>query len=360
MFNVTDAVREMLIGSIALIGPSGSGKTLSALMIAKGMMDQKYGDTITDAEKWQKIGFIDTEHKRAKIYANTSRFGIEIGSFKHLDFTAPFTVDRLDHAVKILKGQYKVEVIISDSITHFWEGDEGLLDLQQKMGGNFQAWRTVNPHYNAFVSLATGERHDIDMINCIRAKQEYQVSQNETGKLKVEKLGLKPQQRDSLEYEFQIVFSIDMSHVATTLKDNSGYFETMPQVITPTVGGMIYDWLKSGKDLAAEELEEKKNWIAAIEVYLDSNVPGMKEFTQKSIDQINSSKYGSLENMPLSRLKDFADMLKKKEPEISKEHSAALAGLYEVAKSFKIKGYTKMSKAELEQAIKDAQQKKGA
>ena len=49
---------------LALTGVSGAGKTLSALYIAYGMT----GD-------WSKIALIDTEHERARFYANRSDLG---------------------------------------------------------------------------------------------------------------------------------------------------------------------------------------------------------------------------------------------------------------------------------------------
>ena len=49
---------------LALTGVSGSGKTLSALYIAYGIT----GD-------WNKIALIDTEHERARFYADRSDLG---------------------------------------------------------------------------------------------------------------------------------------------------------------------------------------------------------------------------------------------------------------------------------------------
>lgn len=315
-FLITEAQREQLIGCVAFTGPSGAGKTLGSLKVAKGMMDAKYGGDLTDSEKWKKIGVIDTEHSRSKIYANTTGFGLEIHSFIHLDFTAPFSVDRLDKAVLALKS-HGCEVIIIDSLSHFWEGDGGILDLQQKYGGNFQAWREVNPTYGKFISIVTGERHEVDILACMRAKQAYEVTENEVGKLKVEKLGLKPVQRDSLEYEFQIVFGIDMDHNAFRLKDNSGAFNT-PRKLETDVGEIIYNWLKTGVDVLAEERKEKEAIIQTIQGYAESNHDEMKEFVAKTIEAAEK-RYGELINMPLNRLHDFVNAVHVQEVKLNKE-----------------------------------------
>ena len=59
----TQVTREKSKLRLALAGPSGAGKTLSALLMAYGIT----GD-------WGKIALIDTEHGRAKFYANRSDF----------------------------------------------------------------------------------------------------------------------------------------------------------------------------------------------------------------------------------------------------------------------------------------------
>mgnify|MGYP001182224506 CR=1 FL=1 len=315
MFQITEAVREQLIGAIAFTGPSGSGKTLSMLKTAKGMMDKKYGTSISEIDKWKKIGVIDTEHKRSLIYAQTSGFNVTIDTFLHLDFQKPYTVDRLDQAIKALK-DHGCEVIIIDSLSHFWEGDGGLLDLQQQFGGTFQAWRDVNPYYNYFISLITGEKHQIDTLCGIRSKQAYEVSTTETGKLEVQKLGLKPVQRDSLEYEFQIVFGINMNHQAVALKDNSSIFQFPHQVETET-GEKIYEWLKEGKDVIAEQNAKKEELIGIINEYKEHANESMSNYTKRLIKKAENT-YSSLMSMPLNRLEDFVQNLRTKETQLPK------------------------------------------
>lgn len=391
MFEVTDAKREMLVGSIGFIGASGAGKTLSMLKTAKGFMDRMLPEA-TDHEKWQKVGVIDTEHERSKIYAGTSNFGIEIGAFKHLNFQEPFSVERLDAAIKFLKEKFDVKIIIIDSISHFWEGPGGILELQQKYGGTYQAWQQTNPHYAHFVSLVTGEKYQIDMLNGIRAKQHYEVSQNEVGKLKVQKMGLKPTQRDSLEYEFHIAFNIDMDHIATTMKDNSGMFNQVPQQIETEVGEKLYSWLKTGEDVISEKIEkekaeqeEKQSMVNTIESYMESKVLGMSEFATNAINA-TVKKFGELDKLSLKTLQTMVTRFNAKEQELKKEQQKVtddvvkqldesqkevdkqnqedqkveemlVKDLREVAKTFKIEGYSKMLKPELIDAIKVAQAK---
>lgn len=369
MWNVTDAKRELLIGSIAFIGASGSGKTLSMLKTAKGFMDKKYPG-LTDSEKWAKVGVIDTEHSRAKIYAGTSNFGAQIGSFKHLDFPAPYTVDRLDEAIEYLKQTQKIEILIIDSTSHFWEGSGGLLDLQQDFGGNFQAWAKVNPFYDKFISLVTGEKHELDTLVGIRAKQHYEASTSDTGKLKIEKMGLKPIQRDSLEYEFHIVFNIDMDHIATAMKDNSGMYDGSPGMIETKDGENLYTWLKTGEDVKAKEKAEKKVVVDTILAFKESDMKGMEKYVDDLIQKVEKT-FPSLYHLPLDRLHAFVTMVSKEEKRIRESNADGVKSLQEaagidkllvkdlleVAKTFNIEGTSKMNKDQLLDAIKKEQLK---
>jgi hypothetical protein len=77
----------------AVIGCSGSGKTAGALLTAFGMIKEAYPN-ISYEEIQDKIGVIDTEHGRSKLYANTDFDGSLIGEFLHIDFDPPYTTER--------------------------------------------------------------------------------------------------------------------------------------------------------------------------------------------------------------------------------------------------------------------------
>jgi AAA domain len=263
--SVRKAKREKLIAAIQIAGPSGAGKTLGGLLMAYGMMKELYPD-LSEEKLWDKIALVDTEHERSLVYEGLNdhrTYGVKIGEFLFVPLDKPYNVSRYNQAVKAAKDA-GAEVVVIDSISHAWEAEGGLLDLQQQKGGNFQAWREINPVYGQFVDLAIGVTHRIHTISTARAKQEYAMEQSETGKLSVKKLGLKQVQRDSLEYEFQIVFNVDMDHVASTSKDNSGLFER-PDKITPDHGRKLIQWLDKGIDVKGKEEEDRLNFLDMIE-----------------------------------------------------------------------------------------------
>lgn len=178
----------------AIDGPTGAGKTISALKIARGLVGPK-----------GRIAVIDTEHGTAE------KFYARITDFDCVELTNHFPMDY----VNLIKAAEDYDCLIIDSLSHAWT--EGVLSMVDSKGGRFDAWKDVTPHHNALVkALLTFPNH---LIVTIRTKMAYEVSKDEkTGKNTVEKLGLKPVQREGLEYEFDLVMDIDRAHRLTVSK----------------------------------------------------------------------------------------------------------------------------------------------
>ena len=105
----SQVTREKSKLRLALAGPSGSGKTLSALLLASGIT----GD-------WNRIALIDTEHGRAKFYADRSDLGT--GAFLYQQMSAPYSPDKYMQMVR--EGAEAVGtdgVVIIDSFSHAWD-----------------------------------------------------------------------------------------------------------------------------------------------------------------------------------------------------------------------------------------------
>jgi hypothetical protein len=255
------AKRQKLKGLIFLSGASGSGKTLSALLIAYGMMKEAYPE-LSDEEIWDKIGVVDTEHDRSKVYVGMEVPGckVRIGEFWHQPLTAPYNSKSYALATQQLK-EAGVEVVIEDSVTHWWDGEGGILDQHNKLGdkNSYTAWGKMKPHIQEFIKMLT--YNDVHIIATNRAKQDYAMEKDEvTGKSTITKVGMKPVQKDDLEYEFQIGLMIDMNHRASATKDNTlGAVESLGEfTITPDFGRMLLQWLDKGVDVKAQQEEERR------------------------------------------------------------------------------------------------------
>ena len=228
------AQRKQAKIKLALQGPSGSGKTMSALLLASGITD------------YSKIAVIDTENHSADLYAH-------LGEYNVLQLSKPFTPERYIKAIEVCENA-SMEVVIIDSITHEWEGSGGILDLHGNMAGNsFTNWSKLTPRHNAFVQKILESKCHI--ISTIRTKSDYTLT-DKNGKMVPEKVGLKGIQRDGIDFEFTVVFDLDIKHMAKASKDRTGLFMDQPEeVIAPCHGKKILEWCNSGISLS--EIKEK-------------------------------------------------------------------------------------------------------
>lgn len=214
---------------LGLVGPAGSGKTYGALLIAMGLGG--------------KIALIDTENGSGDLYAH-------LGDYDVCTLDAPYTVQKYLTAIEEAE-QAGYSVLIIDSLSHAWAGEGGLLDQQGKIadsgrGNSYTAWRQVTPWHNKLVeAMLTSKCH---IIATMRAKTEYVQEKNDKGKTEIRKVGMAPVQRDGMDYEFGVVFDLDVNHNATVSKDRTTLFDG--QIFRPSrkTGEALRDWLESGTD----------------------------------------------------------------------------------------------------------------
>jgi len=212
---------------MALQGSSGSGKTYSSLLLAQGLTN---GD-------FSKVAVIDSENGSADLYAH-------LGKYNVLSLKPPFTPENYIKAIGVCE-KAGMEVIIIDSISQSWEE---LLDYHSSLAGNsFTNWAKVTPRQNAFIDKIL--QADAHIIATMRTKQDYVLNQKD-GKFIPEKVGLKAIQRNDLDYEFTLVFEIDIKHFAVSSKDRTGLFMCKPEfVINSYTGKKILEWCNSGTNL---------------------------------------------------------------------------------------------------------------
>ncbi len=257
-FQPKDAAREQVYLKISVDGPSGAGKTLSSLLLALGLVEsmappELKGDGKTaerQAWAWSKIAVVDTENGSAKLYAGTvvatPDGDVTIGSFRHYDFAPPYDAR---YYIALCETLAKDDVLcaVIDSITPEWNGPGGILDTQARIGGQAQHWKIVSPVHQAFLdAMRLAPYH---LIATMRSKTEVVLEKDaSTGKMKVEKRGLKAEQREGAEYEFSVVINIDhTTHQASATKDRTRLFGGLQGfVITPDHGRWLGEWAQAG------------------------------------------------------------------------------------------------------------------
>jgi hypothetical protein len=223
---------------MALQGSAGSGKTYSSLLLAQGLTN---GD-------FTKVAIIDTENGSADLYAH-------LGDYNVLTLTPPFAPENYIKAIDVCT-KAGMEVIILDSTSHCWDY---LLDYHSSLAGNsFTNWAKITPLQKAFTDKIL--QCDAHVIATMRTKQDYVLNQKD-GKFIPEKVGLKAVQKDGLDYEFTIVFDVDIKHFAVSSKDRTGLFMGKPEfIINSATGSKILEWCNSGTNLqdAREKIKSAK------------------------------------------------------------------------------------------------------
>ena len=237
---------------LAITGPSGAGKTFSALKIAAGLVPGG------------RIAVIDTEAKSAELYAGLPG----IPSFSCVDFSPPFTTENYLRLIKIAQNE-GFDLLIIDSISHQWDGAEGSIkyrkDSEELARSNINTWTNwakYSPEHDKFkMALIHTPMH---MIATMRSKTSYIAEINDKGRTAPKKMGLQPIQRDGIEYEFAIVFDMNIDHIASVSKDRTGIFAGQSFKPDAETGKIIKDWIASGKAEAAQVPTDKASMIKEI------------------------------------------------------------------------------------------------
>jgi hypothetical protein len=242
---------------LGMSAPSGGGKTLSSLLLAYGLLKEAHPDW-GDAKIWEHVAIIDTENGSGQLYVGAHVAGVDIGVYNTVILHPPFEADKYTEAIKLCEDA-DIEVCVIDSTTHLWSGEGGLLEQQsnaaKRSGNSYTAWRDVTPQHNRFVAAML--QTPMHIIATMRAKQEYvQEKDDKSGKSSVRKLGMEPEQRKGMEYEFTIFFEIDAEHTAKGAKDRTSMFDQRYFRITPDTGKEIMKWLESGVDTPTEVIAE--------------------------------------------------------------------------------------------------------
>ena len=248
---------------LALQGCAGSGKTYSALLLAYGLC----GD-------WSKIAVIDSENNSADLYAH-------LGQYNVLPLEGKYDPETYIDAIKVCE-KAGMEVVIIDSMSQCWDN---LLEYHSILPGNsFTNWQKVTPRMTSLIQYIL--KSNCHVISTMRCKQDYVLSEK-NGKMVPEKVGLKAVMRDGIDYEYTIVFDINMKHQAVVSKDRTNLFVNKPEfIITPTTGKMILDWCNSGVtlDMIREEISKAQTIEELTGVYQqfpEWNQQLLAEFTKR-------------------------------------------------------------------------------
>lgn len=280
--SATTAVRPKLKARIMLSAPSGGGKTWTALTIARELCK---GDMT-------KVMVIDTEKDSALTYVDEFRME-NGGSFLHLPWDAPYSPTDLA-ATMHDAGRNGFEVIITDSLTHFWTKSGGTLDLAD---ARFGGWKTARPAQEEMVDAILGTTAHV--IVCVRSKVEYtQVYNEKTRKQEVKKLGMAPQQDATLDYEMNIAVELDLEHNMFIGKSRT-HDIPVGRVYAPGQAAIFAEhyatWLAGGTEVETVSLEALLARLNSLpqpvmdrvkELWMERNLPKLAELNAGQVIRV--------------------------------------------------------------------------
>lgn len=240
------ATKHQLKARIALDGPTGAGKTWTALESAVVL--------------GKRIVMIDTERGSGALYSDHF-------DFDYYRFDPPYDPATLVAVLKAAEEQ-GYEVVIIDSLSHFWEGEGGTLDIvdaaaQRSQNNSFAGWKVGTPALRNLIDTILGI--DAHVIVTMRSKMEYVLETNEKGKQVPRKVGMAPVMRAGVEFEFTLVGDMDLEHRMVISKSRCSALAD--QVIQPNraaeMATTFKAWLESGEPLVNREQIQKLSEIFA-------------------------------------------------------------------------------------------------
>lgn len=213
---------------MAITGVSGGGKTFSALAIATVLGN--------------KVALIDTERASASKYADKFNFDVlELDNFSPKSYI---------EAIKAAESE-GYEVLVIDSFSHAWVGAGGALEMvdaeakRSQSKNTFGAWRSITPEYNKLIDCIL--RANCHVIATMRSKTAYDMEKDDRGRVVPVKVGLQAVQRDSVEYEFDVVADMttsnDMIIGKTRCSELAGMTFNKPG---SDVANILKGWLSDG------------------------------------------------------------------------------------------------------------------
>jgi hypothetical protein len=223
---------------VSLEGPSGTGKTTTALRMAFDMIRHGIG---------KKVVVIDSENSSAELCSGMLMDG-ERWDFMHIDMPA----DKRNPAGYAEAYEWCVsqgyDIIIFDSLSHAWHGALEQVDQMARGGDKMRAWANMSPQQRQMIQTLTDTR-----ANCIvtmRVKTDFQEVEGANGKKRMQKVGLKADQRDNTEYEFDMVLRFETGNECHVEKvrgcqEMNGKSAVKPG---PAFWKPLFDWWKSAED----------------------------------------------------------------------------------------------------------------
>lgn len=314
LFQKADAGHSHLKAGI--MGLAGSGKTYTASAIAIGLVGYMKERGV---EAKNKVAFIDTENGAAWVLPRFKQAGIE------LQVARTRALSDLREGIKWAVNN--TDVLIIDSITHFWTifCDEYATKKNRRRGLEFSDWNAVKREWREnFTDLYLNT--PLHILMCGRQGYEYDMQVNDAGKKELVKTAVKMKAEGETGFEPSLLFQMEqeqsikdgsvesVSRVAYILKDRSTFLDGkilrnptfkdfLPHIKTLDIGGkgVSVDTTRASPDLIREDGDtawkhrETQREIALEEIAeeLSKMCPGQSEEAKRTRKDTMEKLFGS-------------------------------------------------------------------
>lgn len=179
---------------VAFYGVGGSGKTTQALTLARSL-----------AGPDGTIALLDTEGGSSSKYADAFVFDMDV-------MRPPFHPRRF---VEVLESAAAsgYAVFVADGISPFWSGAGG---VQTIVDTSSKKWAEGTPAWQSLVNAIV--LSPIHVVLTVRAKSDTLVDKDDRGKVQIRKVGLKPDAREGIEYEVDVLAYCDVLENLVTME----------------------------------------------------------------------------------------------------------------------------------------------
>lgn len=309
-----------------LMGLAGSGKTYTASSIAIGLAGYMRAQ---GAQVKNQAAFIDTENGAAWVQPRFKAAGIE------LMVARTRSLPDLREGIKWATAN--ADVLIIDSITHFWTlfCDEYAVRKNRKRGLEFSDWNAVKREWreNFTDHYLNSPLH---IVMCGRQGYEYDMQVNDAGKKELVKTGVKMKAEGETGFEPSLLIQMEqeqtlkdgtpvgIERVAYVLKDRSTRldgktlrdptFESfLPHIATLDIGGagVSIDTTRNNSELLTEDGDpqwkhrETQQEIALEEIgeELSKMSPGQSEAAKTGRKELMDKYFGTRSWKAIEQLK---------------------------------------------------------
>lgn len=309
----TQVKRQKCKASILLMGTPGSGKSTLALRLANALSNNQ----------WEKVFACDTEAGSLKLLDGLSYENKKFEKFNvfELDDTLGYrpTIFEEMQNVAIENG---AEVIIQDSLSHAWQGTDGVLDIVSKLKetitryqkDSYASWSNPEVMKEKQTLAKIMRNSKAHIISCARAKEKLEYTIGDDGKTKLQSLGEQAILQEGIAFEPDLCLLMiepgsDKKAPKALVRKSRYAILSVGETyeFTDKLCQQIREYLDKGVSPEEIQQQQKDEYVKGITEFLNTHADAKPLWKQLKADKNLANK--KLEEISLQDLKELFVLL---------------------------------------------------